>query len=302
MWRAALLLAALAALGAASPAGARTPVAAVSGTVVLKRADVARVKVHCRQRHTCAGFLLLGVPARDLPVSCAACNDTIGGAQFRIRARHTSVVEVPRGFNQEPSAQANALDVWALAMLRGERGLQNIDRAARRQRAVRLVAPPELPRPRVPLTLTDIVSRWGLGPDDRDDNALRFRVQTRRGTDSVRVEFRDRTLDLHPSAEDGPYLVPAHSFAPAGVAFHGELPIARGEYRYGESYPLRITACAGSVCETLTSDSEVSEGNYGYGGPICRLRLPDGTTRVLHPRVVEADPLAALTAAPAPSL
>lgn len=301
MWRAAVLAAALAALGAAAPAGARTPVAAVSGTVVLKKADTALVRVHCRQRRTCVGLLSLGVPERNLPVGCPACNVGIGGAEFRIRGRSTRTVAVRRGDVTQPSDDADALDVWAVATLRRER-LQNIDRIARRQRRVRLVAPPELQRPRVPLALTDIVSRWGLGPDDRDDNALRFRVQTRRGTDSVRVEFRDRTLDLHPSAEDGPYLVPAHSFAPAGVAFHGELPIARGDYRYGESYPLRIIACAGAVCETLTTDSEVSVGNYGYGGPICRLRLPDGTTRVLHPQVVAPDSLAALTAAPAPSL
>jgi hypothetical protein len=207
-------------------------------------------------------------------------------------------VAVRRVGPADESFEADSWDVVALGRLRTERlGMQA---RARRLRALRLEAPATLARPPVPLALVDIVSKWGLD-QQRDDDALRFRVRAPRGVDAVRVEVRGRTLDLHP---DMTFVVPEGSFAPGGTNFHGELPIAAGEYRYGERYPVRVSACQGDACQALATEAEVSPGAYGYGGPICRLPRADGTAGPVAPRrrrraAVHPSALAVLVAAPA---
>jgi hypothetical protein len=236
----------------------------------------------------------LGVPRRHQPVSCSTCLHEVGRAQFQIAARKTRVVAVRRVGMGDVSAAADSWRVIALARLRGE----HIGQAAaeRRQRAVRLDAPPALPRPAVRLSLIDLVSRWGLDSQS-EENALRFRVRAPRGSTAVRVDIRGRALDLHPDMTDGPFFVPAGSFAPAGATFHGELPIAAGEYRYGERYAVRMTACEIDACSQRTVETEVARGAYGYGDPICR--LPRGAARAgRRPATIHPSPLAVLLAAP----
>lgn len=284
-------------LAGTAPAVA-APVKVVSRAVVLDRAGRAPIAIRClRARRECRGSVALGVPQRHLPVGCATCLVSVGRAGFRIPAGRTHTVSVRRSGPADVSDAADSWDVVALARLRGEKLDETA--AARRQRTVKLGAPTTLPRPAVPLALVDIMSRWGLDSQS-DDNALRFRVRTPRGTDAVRVEVRGRSLDLHPDMTEGPYVVPAGSFAPAGTNFHGELPIASGEFRYGERYPVRVTACNGPACEALQVEAEVSQGAYGYGDPICRLPRAGGSARaVLRPRAVHPSALAVLVAAPA---
>lgn len=289
------LLAASALLGPAAALGS-VPVKVVSTTVTLRQAAVAPVVVRCRAHRVCRGVVTLGVPQRGLPVGCPTCNVTVGAARFRIPGGATRTVAVPRRGADDLSYYADAWDVIALATLRGER--PGPAAAARRQRNVRVDAPPALPRPATALTLVDVLSRWGLD-QPRDDNALRFEVRAPRGTDSVRVEIRGHTVDLHPAMGSGAYFVPSGSFAPAGVILHAETPIGRDEFHYGERYPMRITACQGDTCQALEVEREISQGAYGYGGPICTLRLGAGFTRKLEPAVVHPSPLGVLVAAPA---
>jgi hypothetical protein len=293
--RAAPVLCLLVVLAGAAPADA-APVKVVSHAEVLDRAGVAPIAIRCRRAHrACRGSVTLGVPQRHLPVACSTCLLDVGAARFLIPAGRTRAVTVRRAGPADVSDAADSWDVVAVARLRGEK-LSRTE-AARRHRSVRLEAPAALPRPAVPLALVDVVSRWGLD-SQRDDDALRFRVRTPRATGAVRVEIRGRTVDLHPDMTEGPYVVPAGSFAPAGTNFHGELPIAPGEYRYGERYPVRVTACRGFECEALEVETEVSPGAYGYGDPICRLPRTGATAAAARPAVKHPSPLAVLLAAP----
>ena len=266
----------------------------VSKTVTLSRADVAPIAVRCSRTRACRGVLELGVPLRHQPVSCSTCNLRIGLAHFRIGAGRTRRVRVHRSGPEDVSAAADRLDVFALAHLDGEK--LGMNARARRQRRVRLMAPAELPRPAVGLSFVDVVSRWGLD-GGADDNALRFRVHAARGTDAVRVELAGRGVDLHFDMTDGPYVVPRGSFAPGGTAFHGELPIGRDEFHYGQRYEMNVNACHASTCEALDEFREIDRGAYGYGDPICRL-TPGSGVHGAAPAPRRPSPLAVLVAGP----
>jgi hypothetical protein len=286
---------ALLALPAGVAEAARVEV--VSRDVTLSRAGVAPIAVRCAaRRRSCRGVVRLGVPLRHQPVACDTCTLQVGRARFKIGSGRTQVVRVQRRGAADVSAAADRWEVLALARL--DREKLGMNAIARRQRPVRLSAPPALPRPPVELSLLDVVSRWGLDYTG-DDNALRFRVHAPRGTEAVRVEVGGRAVDLHPDMTDGPYVVPEGSFAPGGNAFHGELPIARGEFHYGERYEMKVYACHGSTCEALDELREVDRGAYGYGDPICRLPRGGGSAPAFVRRgATHPSALAVMVAAP----
>lgn len=248
------LAAALAALAAGSPA----PVEVVSDEVVLARHDRAPIAVRCnRRRRACRGVLVLGIErCSGHPVAQPGCQLAIGRRRFAIAARSTGTVTVRRALPAEYTADGpEEVVVRATPHLR----------RPGRSRRVRLVAPPELPRPEL---------RPGLRMAERlvrNEDAIRFHAAGPRATTSMTVAFDGRDVALH-RRMGAPHLLGRRSLAVAGAAWHGELPVERDRFRSGERHPYRLVACDASGCTETRGEIELAPDQSLIPRPICALR------------------------------
>lgn len=255
------LAAAVLALAAASPAP--PAVAVVSREVALTRPDEAPIELRCnRTKRTCRGVLVVAIErCSGYPVAIEDCHIPLGRRRFAIGPRRTATVVVPRMRAQEFRANgAEDVVVTATPYRKGER----VDRTTRWTRHVTLVASPELPRPELSPHLRAAQRLV------RNADSVRFVAAGARDTRSLSVAFDGHDVALH-AEMFSPYLLGRRSFAVAGVAWHGELPVEEGRYKAGERHPFALTSCGTSACVTTRGGVTLASDPSLIPRPICAL-------------------------------
>lgn len=253
------LAAAAVALAAAAPA----PVEVVSSDVVLARHDRAPIEVRCnRTRRACRGILVVAIERCDHHPALPGCQIPLGRRRFAIAPRRSATVTVRRTRVEELRANGpEEVVVTATPYLQGV----TPRRMTRWTRRVALVASPSLPRPEL---APELRAAQRLV---RSGDAVRFEAAGARDTTSMAVAFDGHDVALHAEMHS-PYLLGRRSFAVAGVAWHGELPVEEDRYRAGERHPFALTACGTSVCVTTRGEVTIEPDPSLVPRPICALR------------------------------
>jgi hypothetical protein len=251
----------------ASPAAADAvaPVTVTSSSVTLQRAGVAPVKVRCNRDRSCHGTLVLSAPCdqRDAPVLMRGCRVPVGTRGFAVAAHRTRSVAVRRNGVRFTSGSGDAATVRAVAYLGtadGQRG--------GRARALTVTASPSLPRPDVEPALFRLDAL--RVEDDASVYDLAFEVDVPRGSFSAEAAVGDRTAPLHPAGSE-PFVVPAGSWAPGGVSFHGTLRAGKGELPPHSSQSVRVTGCTIRGCQSTATTVQLPGPDDPR--PICHIGL-----------------------------
>jgi hypothetical protein len=182
-------------------------------------------------------------------------------------------VDVRRNGVRFTSGAGDAATVLAVAYLdTGDGG------RGRRERPVTFTAPQSLPRPDAgpELFRVDALSV----ADDPDVYDLAFEVDVPRGSFSAEADVGGRTASLHP-AGTAPFVVPAGTWVPGGVAFHGTLRVGKGDLPPHSRQSVRVTGCTARGCQTATRTVTLPGPDDPH--PICHIGLGEvsAQTRLL---------------------
>jgi hypothetical protein len=246
------------ALPATAHAGERVSI--VPGAVLVSKPGQVDVKVRCRTSRTCRGTLRLSVrcDTEDQPAIEANCRVPVGLAEFAIprgKVRAVRVARLPIRFTSG-SAGTATVDAEAFIDRRG---------GSRRGsfRRLLLVAVPALARPPFRAELHDVDAARA---DDPAAYAVRFEVDAPLRALSVTATVRGRSVELHEAAP-GAYVVPADSWVPGGVVFHGELQVGRDELPPRSRQVIRLETCTFFGCGTDVARVTIPDPDDV--GPIC---------------------------------